>query len=78
MWRTWGKDRRGERKGDGRMRRERDERGKKIAVRFPDTLPFVPQPAERLSVTVPCDGTGHLWWTARCSSKDIQYHRMAP
>ncbi len=66
-----GKDRRGERKGDGRMRRDRDERGergkekkKKFSVRFPDTLPLGPQPAERLSLAVPCDGTGHLWWTA--------------
>ncbi len=31
--------------------------------RFPDTLPLGLQPAERL----PCNGTGHLWWTARCS-----------
>ncbi len=66
-----GKDRRGERKGDGRMRRDRDERGergkeekKKFSVRFPDTLPLGPLPAERLSLAVPCDGTGHLWWTA--------------
>ncbi len=51
------------------MRRDRDERGergkeKKISIRFPDTLPLGPQPAERLSLAVPCDGTGHLWWTA--------------
>ncbi len=61
-----GKDRRGERKGDGRMRRDRRERKrkKKISIRFPDTLPLGPQPAERLSLAVPCDGTGHLWWTA--------------
>ncbi len=37
----------------------------KIVVRFPVTLLFGPQPAERLSLVVPCDG---LWWTARCSS----------
>ncbi len=43
------------------MRRDRDERGKKIAVRFPDTLQFVPQLAERLSLTVPCDGTRWYW-----------------
>ncbi len=46
--------------------RQRRERGKKLLVRFPDTLPFGPQPAERLSLVVPCDGTGHLWYTARC------------
>lgn len=28
------------------------------------TLPLGPQPAERLSLVVPCDGTGHLWWIA--------------
>ncbi len=63
-----GKDRRGERKGYGRMRSDREERGergkKNISVQFPDTLPLGPQPAERLLLAVPCDGTGHLWWTA--------------
>ncbi len=56
-----GKDRQGERKGDGRMRRDRDERKekKKLSARFPDTLPLGPQPAEMLSLAVPCDGTGH-------------------
>ncbi len=45
-----GKDRRGERKGDGRMRSDRDERGKKnkkISVWFPDTLPLGPQQVNR-------------------------------
>jgi len=39
------------------MRRDREERGekKKILVRLLDRLP---QPAERLSLAVPCDGTG--------------------
>ncbi len=50
------------------MRSDRDEREerekKKISVRFPDTLPLGPQPTERFT-RVPCDGTGHLWWTAR-------------
>ncbi len=73
--------RRGERKGDIRIRRDRDERverGKKIiVVRFPDTLPFGRQTAERLSLAVPCDGTGHLWWTARCSSASW-WTAMAP
>ncbi len=60
-----GKDRRGERKGDGRIRSDREEKKKKnISVRFPDTLPLGPQPAELLLLAVPCDGTGHLWWTA--------------
>ncbi len=68
-----GKNRQGERKGDGRMRSDREERGerekkKKLSVRFPDTLPLGPQPAERLLLAVPCDGTGHLWWTAWHSS----------
>ncbi len=58
-----GKDRRGERKGDGRMRsdsEERGERGKKnISVRFPDTLPLGPQPAERLT-----RGAMRWYWTS--------------
>ncbi len=59
--------RRGERKGDGKIRRDRGERGKKIiVVRFPDKLPFGRQTA--VSLAVPCDGTGHLWWTVRRSS----------
>ncbi len=65
-----GKGRRGERKADGRMRRDRDERGEretnkiKNSVRFPDTLPVGPQPGERLSLAVPYNGTGPLWWLA--------------
>ncbi len=58
-----GKDRRGERKGDGRMRSDRDERGerekKKISVRFPDTLPLGPQPAERFT-----RGAMRWYWTS--------------
>ncbi len=51
------------------MRSDREERGKRekkknISVRFPDTLPLGPQPAEQLLLVVPCDGTEHLWWTA--------------
>ncbi len=58
-----GKDRRGERKGDGRMRSDRDERGergkKKISVRFPDTMPLGPQPAERFT-----RGAMRWYWTS--------------
>ncbi len=55
-----GKDRRGERKGDGRMRSDRGEREKnKISVRFPDTLPLGPQPAERLT-----RGAMRWYWTS--------------
>ncbi len=58
-----GKDRRGERKGDGRMRSDRDERGERgkkyISVRFPDTLPLGPQPAERLT-----RGAMRWYWTS--------------
>ncbi len=58
-----GKDRRGERKGDGRIRSDRDERGergkKKISVRFPDTLPLGPQPTERLT-----RGAMRWYWTS--------------
>ncbi len=56
-----GKDRRGERKGDGRMRSDREERGKKIiiSVWFPDTLPLGPQPAERLT-----RGAMRWYWTS--------------
>ncbi len=54
------------------MRRDRDERGERGKEKKknldPDTLPLGPQPAERLSLAVPCDGTGHLWWTAYRSS----------
>ncbi len=46
------------------MRSDRDERWervkKKISFRFPDTMPLGPQPAERLSLAVPCDCTGFL------------------
>ncbi len=58
-----GKDRRGERKEDGRMRSDREERGergqKKISVRFPDTLPLGPQPTERLT-----RGAMRWYWTS--------------
>ncbi len=67
-----GKDRRGERKGDGRMRSDRDERGergKKKKSRSGSRTPCR-SVLNQLSgsLAVPCDGTGHLWWTARCSS----------
>ncbi len=56
-----GKDRRGERKGDGRMRSDREEREEKneISVRFPDTLPLGPQPTERLT-----RGAMRWYWTS--------------
>ncbi len=54
---------------------EREE--KKISVRLLDTLSLGPQPAERLLLAVPCDGTGHLWWTARRSSTSWRTE-MAP
>ncbi len=57
-----GKDRRGERKGDGRMRSDRGERekiNKKISVRFPGTLPLGPQPAERFT-----RGAMRWYWTS--------------
>ncbi len=51
------------RKGDGRMRSDRDERGerekKKISARFPDTLPLGPQPAERFT-----RGAMRWYWTS--------------
>ncbi len=67
-----GKDRRGERKGDGRMRSDRDERGergKKKKSRS-GSRTHCRSVLNQLSgsLAVPCDGTGHLWWTARCSS----------
>ncbi len=63
-----GKDRRGERKGDGRMRSDRGERGKKKSR--PGSRTHCRSFLNQLSgsLAVPCDGTGHLWWTARCSS----------
>ncbi len=69
----WGKDRRGEGKGDRTMRRDRNERGEreknyKNSVRFSETLQLGPQPGERLSLAVPCNGTGDLWWMALRSS----------
>ncbi len=64
-----GKDRRGERKGDGRMRSDREERGKKIKSRS-GSRTHCRSVLNQLSgsLAVPCDGTGPLWWTARCSS----------
>ncbi len=67
-----GKDRRGERKGDGRMRSDREERGereKKKKSRS-GSRTHCRSVLNQLSgsLAVPCDGTGPLWWTARCSS----------
>ncbi len=66
------KDRRGERKGDGRMRSDRDERGergkKKKSRSGSRTHCRLVLNQLSGSLAVPCDGTGHLWWTARCSS----------
>ncbi len=63
-----GKDRRGERKGDGRMRSDRDERGerKRIKNLGPVSGHTCRSVLNQLSgsLVVPCD----LWWTARCSS----------
>ncbi len=53
-----GKDRRGDRKGDGRMRSDSEER-RSGSVRFPDTLPLGPQPAERLT-----RGAMRWYWTS--------------
>ncbi len=68
-----GKDRRGERKGDGRMRsdrEERGERGKKNKKSRSGSRTHCRSVLNQLSgsLAVPCDGTGPLWWTARCSS----------
>ncbi len=54
-----GKDRRGERKGDGRMRSDREERGERGKKKSRSG-------SWTHSLVVPCDGTGPLWWTARC------------
>ncbi len=66
-----GKDRRGERKGDGRMRSDRDERGERGKKKSRSgSRTHCRSVLNQLSgsLAVPCDGTGHLWWTARCSS----------
>ncbi len=47
------------RKDEEWQRRERGERKKKISVRFPDTLPLGPQPAERLT-----RGAMRWYWTS--------------
>ncbi len=66
-----GKDRRGERKGDGRMRSDREERGergkKKSLSRSRTHCRSVLNQLSG-SLVVPYDGTGQIWWTARCSS----------
>ncbi len=59
-----GKDRRGERKetegwGVTETREGREEKKKKISVRFPDTLPLGPQPAERFT-----RGAMRWYWTS--------------
>ncbi len=66
-----GKDRRGERKGDGRMRSDRDERGERGKKKSRSgSRTHCRSVLNQLSgsLAVPCDGTGHLWWTARCFS----------
>ncbi len=66
-----GKDRRGERKGDGRMRSDRDERGERGKKKSRSgSRTHCRSVLNQLSgsLAVPCDGTGPLWWTARCSS----------
>ncbi len=66
-----GKDRRGERKGDGRMRSDREERGEREKKKsWSGSRTHCRSVLNQLSgsLAVPCDGTGHLWWTARCSS----------
>ncbi len=66
-----GKDRRGERKGDGRMRSDREEIGEREKKKSPSgSRTHCRSVLNQLSgsLAVPCDGTGHLWWTARCSS----------
>ncbi len=50
--------------GGGGVPGGKDRRGERKG----DTLSLGPQPAEKLSLTVPCNGTGHLWWTARRST----------
>ncbi len=65
-----GKDRRGERKGDGRMRSDRRERGERKKNKSRSgSRTHCRSVLNQLSgsLAVPCDGTGHLWWTARCS-----------
>ncbi len=66
-----GKDRRGERKGDGRMRSDREERGERGKKKSRSgSRTHCRSVLNQLSgsLAVPCDGTGPLWWTARCSS----------
>ncbi len=66
-----GKDRRGERKGDRRMRSDSEERGereKKKSLSGSRTHCCLVLNQLSGSLAVPCDGTGPLWWTARCSS----------
>ncbi len=67
-----GKDRRGERKGDGRMRSDREERGERGKKKNLGPVPghTAARSLNQLSgsLAVPCDGTGPLCWTARCSS----------
>ncbi len=73
-----GKDRRGERKGDGRMRSDREGREERKKSRS-GSRTHCCSVLNQLSgsLAVPCDGTGHLWWMARCSSASWQT-AMAP
>ncbi len=77
-----GKDRRGERKGDGRMRSDREARGereKKKKSRS-GSRTHCRSVLNQLSgsLAVPCDGTGPLWWTARCSSASWRTAMASP
>ncbi len=70
-----GKDRRGERKGAGRMRSDRDERGERGQTTTTKksrsgSWTHCRSVLNQLSgsLAVPCDGIGPLWWTARCPS----------
>ncbi len=75
-----GKDRRGERKGDGRMRSDREERGERGKKKSRSgSRTHCRSVLNQLSgsLAVPCNGTGPLWWTAQCSSASWRM-AMAP
>ncbi len=53
------------------MRSDREERGERVKKKSrPGSRTHCRSVLNQLSgsLAVPCDGTGHLWWTARCSS----------
>ncbi len=70
--RTWGQGQTRREKGDGRMRSDRDERGERGEKKKSrsGSRTHCRSVLNQLSgsLAVPCDGTGPLWWTARCSS----------